>query len=87
MLNFIYDDPVTWDELEAEIRARAKAAPRGFAASLAERLDTDKSAVSQFLSGRRPIPREHIHLILDALGLELVLKSKNAADNNPKIPT
>lgn len=67
---------MTWQELETLIRDRAKAQPRGWQTQLAERLGVSQPTVAQFLTGRRGVPPAHLDIILDALDLELDVRSK-----------
>ena len=52
---------------------------RGWQADLARRLEISPVSVTQKLSGATPrqIPPEQMHIYLDALGLELMIKPKS----------
>ncbi len=71
-----YTDAVKWAELEAAIRARMKSAPRGYQKKLAEKLNVTPGYVNHIATGHRPVPVEHIDVILETLELELDLKEK-----------
>lgn len=67
---------MTWDDLEQLIRDRARQQPRGYTNRLAEKLGVSRAAVSGWLTGQRPVPREHVPAVLDSLGLELAVVNK-----------
>jgi transcriptional regulator with XRE-family HTH domain len=67
---------MTFDKLDAEIREQIRQRPRGFQAELAGKLGVTRQYVSHVASGRSPISRDHYQAILDALGLEVVIRPK-----------
>ncbi|WP_034335175.1 helix-turn-helix domain-containing protein [Deinococcus misasensis] len=69
---------MTREELEAFILTKAKQAPHGFQSQLAARLGVTRSYISHFLTGKSPVPYQHLFEILDALGYKLVLQPKNS---------
>ena len=68
-----------YEDIEARIREMAADQPRGWQAELARRLEISPVSVTQKLSGDKPrqIPPEQMHIYLDALGLELMIKPKS----------
>lgn len=65
-----YSEPVKWDEAQKTIRAKMASQPRGYQAQLAEQLEKTPGYVNQIVVGRRPIPLEHLDVILTSLRLE-----------------
>lgn len=64
-----YSAAVKWAEAQAVILERMKAQPRGYQAELAAKLGKTPGYVSHILTGRRPIPEEHLDIVLETLGL------------------
>jgi len=67
-----------YSEIEAQIRAQAAQQPRGWQVGLARRLEISPSSVAQKLAANNPrqIPPDQLHIYLDALGLEVVIRPK-----------
>ena len=64
-----YIGGVKWAQAQAVILDRMKAQPRGYQALLAEKIGKTPGYVSHILTGKRPIPEEHLDTILETLGL------------------
>lgn len=78
-----YSGSVKWAEAQAVILERMRAQPRGYQAELANRIGKTPGYVSHILTGRRPIPEEHLDAVLASLGLQydVILTEAKAADN------
>ena len=72
---------MTMNELHELVRERARAKPYGWQSGFAERLGVTRAYVSDTLTGRRPISNEHLHIYLDELDLELVVREKGESLN------
>lgn len=74
-----YSAAVKWAEAQAVIIAEMRAQPRGYQAELAAKIGKTPGYVSHILTGRRPIPEEHLDVVLESLGLEydVSLRKKN----------
>jgi hypothetical protein len=66
-----------YEDVEVLIRQKAAEQPRGWQADLARQLGITLTSVTQKVSGLRPrrIPPDQIHVYLNALGLELNVRS------------
>lgn len=71
-----------WNDAQETIRTQMAAQPRGYQTQLAEKLQKTAGYVNQIITGRRPIPMEHLDDILTSLNLEydVILRDRSAAD-------
>lgn len=65
-----YSEPVKWTEAEQQIREKMTDQPRGYQAKLAKKLETTPGYINQIITGHRPLPLEHLDVILESLGME-----------------
>lgn len=79
-----YSDTVKWPEVEALIRARMRAQPRGYQQDLAILLGVSVGFVSNIVTGRKPIPVERLDTILTSLNLEydVVIKELHSSSHD-----
>lgn len=68
---------MTMSDIHSLVRERAKAAPYGWQAALAKRLELTPAYISDTITGKRAISNAHLHIYLDALGLELTVKRRD----------
>ena len=64
-----YIDPVKWPEVQNLIVQRMKEQPRGYQAELAEKIGKTAGFVNHIVTGKRPIPDEHLDAILRSLNM------------------
>ncbi|GGB68755.1 helix-turn-helix domain-containing protein [Deinococcus soli (ex Cha et al. 2016)] len=77
------NEPVKWNDAQEAIRTQMAAQPRGYQAQLAEKLQKTAGYVNQIITGRRPIPIEHLDDILASLELEydVILRPRQSVDS------
>lgn len=68
-----------WNDAQDDIRTRMATQPRGYQAQLAEKLQKTPGYVNQIITGRRPIPLEHLDEILASLNMEydIILRDRD----------
>ena len=67
---------MNWADLESILRTHAQQQPRGFQATLAQKLEIKPSTVAQALSGKKRIPPEWLGSMLELLNLEMTVHAK-----------
>jgi|GEM_PF-4592776 len=65
---------MNWDEIQAVVRARLRAQPRGYYRILGNRLERSRGQVAHWAGGQRNVPAELLPAVCSALGLELVVR-------------
>ena len=64
---------MTYKEIQDILRTRINAKPRGFQKSLVTKFNKQQGEVTQWFTGRRPIPNEILDEVAQTVGLTLTL--------------
>ena len=64
-----YSKSMKWPEVRAAVLQQMRGQPRGYQAELAKKIGKTPGFVNHIVVGKRPIPDEHLDVILDSLGM------------------